>query len=137
HSVCQLVTRLHPIRGWHKDSICGWLSSYKEGVKKAAMTRRCSSGIRIRAESVSDTGVGKDEPRPTRMLFDFFPELANEDAEILGLIHVGLTPNFLKQHAVGEHFSRMFNHVLQEVIFGGCQFDRLPIQAYFPPVEVH
>ena len=30
------------------------------------------------------------------MFFDFFPELANEDTQVLSLILVGLAPNFLK-----------------------------------------
>lgn len=95
------------------------------------------SGFRIGAESVSDTRVGEDKAGSSRMFFDFFPELANEDAEILGLVDVGWPPNFLEQHAVRQHFPGMFDHVLQKVVFGGRQFDRLTLEAHFPSVEVH
>lgn len=95
------------------------------------------SVISIRAEPISDAGVSEDEPRSARMFFDFFPELANEDTQVLSLIPIGLAPNFLKQHAVREYFSGMFNHVFQEVIFGGRQFNQLTLETHFPSVEVH
>ena len=75
--------------------------------------------ICIRTETISDAGVGEDEARTARMFFDFFSELANEDTQVLSLIHVGLAPNFLKQLAVREHLPSMFNHIFQKVIFGG------------------
>ena len=95
------------------------------------------SGICVRAEPVSDAGIGEDEPRSAWMFFDLFPELANEDTQVLSLIHVRLSPDFLKQHAMGKHFPGMFNHVFQEIIFGGSQSDRLTLETHLPSVEVH
>ena len=77
------------------------------------MITRTKSGVCVRTEAISDARVGEDESRSARMLFDFSPELANEDTEVLSLIDVGLAPDFLKQHAVREHFSCVFNHVFQ------------------------
>ena len=78
--------------------------SYKEVVKKAGRIPAVAclvSTIRIRAKPISDSRVGEDKPRSARLFFDLFPELANEDTQVLRLVHVGLSPDFLKQHAMG------------------------------------
>ena len=95
------------------------------------------SGICVRAKPISDAGVGEDKPRPARMFFDLFSELANENTQVLSLIHIRLAPDFLKQHAVGKHFPGMINHVFQEIIFSGRQFDRVALETHFPSIEVH
>lgn len=95
------------------------------------------STIRVRAKSISNSRVGENKSRSARLFFDLFPELTNEDTQVLSLIHVRLSPDFLKQHAMGKHFPGMFNHVFQEIIFGGSQSDRLTLETHLPSVEVH
>ena len=48
--------------------------------------------MRIRAKPISNSRIGENKPRPGRLFFDLFPELADEDTEVLCLINIGLSP---------------------------------------------
>src|SRR5215469_2089470 len=123
----------------HKDRLSRFCANRKEKGSGLKLERSSGDrrGIAFRAEAIPDAGIRQDEPGVSGILFEFFPELPDEDAQVLGLVYVGLSPYFLQEHAVCEHFAWMFDHVFEEVILGRRQLDRLLIQRDLPPVKIH
>src|SRR5262245_961602 len=102
--------------GTNKGSIGRWGRSYKECIKigwRGASGRRWwkKSGIAISGKTIAYARVSQDKSWAAWVCLKFLSELPDEHAKVLSLVNVGLTPNFLKQHPVGQHLSRVLDHV--------------------------
>ena len=84
------------------------------------------SRIAFRGESVPDAGIRSYEPRTRGMYFEFLAQLSDEHPQILRLLDVCLSPHGQQQHAMGQHFSGMLDHVFEKVVLGRLSFTGCP-----------
>src|SRR4051812_26848258 len=74
--------------------------SYARGIKSASR-RWCRSWGILSCQAITDAEFGQENPRLGRVLLDLLPELAHEDAQIMGVVHVRRTPHLFEQILVG------------------------------------
>ena len=68
-------------------------------------------------KAVADPRLGENVVRVRRIKLNFLAELADEDAQVLGLLDVVTTPDSPQQNAMREHFPGMADQVYQQVVF--------------------
>ena len=73
--------------------------------------------LRPRMKAVADPRLGENVVRVRRIKLNFLAELADEDAQVLGLLDVVTTPDSPQQNAMREHFPGMADQVYQQVVF--------------------
>ena len=63
--------------------------------------------ISLRDEPIAHTGFGADELRVVGIVFDLGTQLANEDAQILQIVHMRSAPDRGEELTVRDHHARM------------------------------
>src|SRR5256885_785630 len=69
-------------------------------------------------EPVSDAGFSDDQFWPNGIRFDFPPQTAHVDAEVLLCVAVRVSPHRLKELAVREGLARVLEHGAEQFPFG-------------------
>ncbi len=92
--------------GWAQQVERGCLGSMGllEGLgavrdRAPARTRNESTRL-LRGEAVANTGLGQDVSRASGIGFELSPELGHVDPQVVGLLGVGWSPDFIEQLAV-------------------------------------
>src|SRR6476646_6017764 len=95
--------------------------------------RTCSTASNCsaaRIESVAYPRFGDEITRVRWIRLELFPQLAHEDAKILGLFLRGLAPHGFEKRRVRQHAIRMARHVHEQV-------ELLRREPYFSTVRVN
>src|SRR5262245_17084753 len=72
-------------------------------------------------KAVTDPRLGENVVRVRRIRLNFLAQLADEDAQVFGLLDVVTTPDGTQQDAMRQHFAGMAEQIHQQVVFLWCQ----------------
>src|SRR5205085_6776826 len=96
------------------------LSNFSVSFLRSALTA-IGSGVSV--EAITDPRFGENVARRGRVGLDLFAELADEDAQVLGLLNVIPAPDGGKQSAMRQHSPCVANEVSEQLEFLRCQMN--------------
>src|SRR4051812_49025050 len=100
------MTRISDTR--HKFSIGDLGRDYKNPIKTRSVVGR---------DPIADAGFGEDDLRVFRVGLDLLANLADIDAQILGIAHVRGTPHGLKDLAMGHDLASVAREEREQLEF--------------------
>src|SRR5207302_7869204 len=102
---------------------------YATNVEQEAVSGsgRRGEGV-MRGQAVADAELGQKDARLGRVLLDFLPQLAHEDAQIMGVMHVRRSPHLLEEILVGHDIAGVLGEDLQKPVFLRRQRDLAAVE---------
>src|SRR5258708_28518743 len=108
--------------------------SHKESVKIPARTDKGRRLLRI--EAVADPWLGLYIFRRRGVGFEFFAEIAHEDAQIFRLLGAAAAPDRREDNAMREHLSAVQKEELKKLEFLRCEMYRTPANLHLALLRV-
>src|ERR1700726_4787367 len=81
------------------------------------------TGFKAGLKAIADTRLGNEKARVIGIGFDFLPQLANENSQVLDIISLVTAPNLPEQLVVRHHEADMRRQNMEQAIFFLSQSD--------------
>jgi hypothetical protein len=108
-----------------------------ERVNPQFFTGQGSRGSCREAEAVADTEFGEDEGGMFGIGFDFIAEMADVNAQVVGVLIVTRPPNLTEDVAVRQHHAGVADKQAEEVVLDDRKFEFPATASDAPSGEVH
>jgi hypothetical protein len=98
--------------------------------------RPCWEALITITQAVADTRLSDDVTRLRRVGFQFLPQLANVDTQVVRVLGIARPPDDAQQLLVRHYLTGVNNEKAQEVIFLGRKLNLLAVQRYQPSLQI-
>src|SRR5579884_1940 len=100
---------------------------YSDSLRSGCGSSRCrargSDWFSWRREAVSNAWLGQNQLRMRRILLDLLAQIADVNAEVLGLVSVLSPPNPSKEVLVQDDTPRVRHELVEQLVLGGTELD--------------